>query len=280
MNIFVTGATGRVGSRLVPHLLDRGDSVRVLVRDPKRAQKLTKLGAQIIPGDLLNPASFAHALSGMDVIIHLAAFFRGATPEESHAINLQGTLELAHAALQAGVPRFVFASTNLVYGPGREQPFLETDSLHPAAPYPKAKVEAEQALLELHRTRGLDLRVLRFAFVYGEEDPHLSEGLQWFRNWNPEQQIHMVHHADIAQAVMLAADKQGLSGQIFNVADDEPASAGEIMKLYDEPIAEDAASRPIDPAWHQLVDTAKIREQMGYQPIYPSLQSVIEADTL
>jgi nucleoside-diphosphate-sugar epimerase len=280
MHILVTGATGRVGSRLVPRLLQQGYSVSVLVRQPARAQALKDLGAEIIKGDLLHPASLTHAVTNKNAIIHLAAFFRGATPEETHAVNLDGTLALARAALQAGVSRFIFASTNLVYGPGQMKPFQEDDLPNPAAPYPKTKAAAEQALLELHHTHGLDLRILRLAFVYGENDPHLAEGLQWFRNWNPMQQIHMVHHADIAQAVILAMEAQNIDGQIFNVADDEPVTAAEIMNIYNEQITEESKSRAIDSSWLQIVDTKKIREQLGFKPVHHSLSNAAEAGTL
>jgi nucleoside-diphosphate-sugar epimerase len=280
MNILVTGATGRVGSRLVPRLLQRGDSVRVLVRDLDRAKTLKEHGAEIIKGDLLNPESLTQGVANMDVVIHLAAFFRGATPEESQSVNLEGTLALARASLVAGVPRFIFTSTNLVYGPGYGKLFKEDDPLQPTTPYPMTKAAAEQSLMELHRAQGLGLRIVRLAFVYGEGDPHLQEGLQWFRNWNPMQRIHMVHHADVAQAITLAADKRGIDGQIYNVADDEPVTAAEIMRLYGESVAEDAASRALDPAWQQLVDIEKIRGELGFQTIYPALRDAATADAL
>jgi nucleoside-diphosphate-sugar epimerase len=280
MNILVTGATGRVGSRLVPRLLQRGDSVRVLVRDPDRAQALKEHGAEIIVGDLLHPETLTRGVDNTDAVIHLAAFFRGATPEESQTVNLEGTLALARASLKTGVPRFIFASTNLVYGPGNGELFKEDDPVQPATPYPMTKAAAEQALMELHRLQGLGLRIVRLAFVYGEGDPHLQEGLQWFRNWNPMQKIHMVHHADVAQAIILATDKRGIDGQIYNVADDEPVTAAEIMRLYGEPVAEDAASRALDPAWQQFVDIGKIRGELGFQTIYPALRDAAAADAL
>lgn len=124
------------------------------------------------------------------------------------------------------------------------------------------------------------MRIVRLAFVYGEGDSRLQEGLQWFHNWNPGQKIHMVHHADVAQAIMLVADKKGIDGQIYNVADDEPVEAGEIMRLFGEPIAEDAASREWDTAWMQLVDTQKIREELGFQPVYPRLRDAVAAGAL
>jgi nucleoside-diphosphate-sugar epimerase len=280
MHILVTGGTGRIGSRLVSRLLERGHSVSMLVRQPERVNLIKNQGANLVIGDLLLPDSYSHALTGIDAIIHLAAFFRGATPDETTAVNLESTIVLAKAAMQADVSRFVFASTNLVYGPGNHELFDEESPLNPAAPYPKTKAAAEKALLELYREDGLGLRILRLAFVYGEEDPHLTEGMTWFRKWNPLQQIHMVHHADVAQAVILATESAGIDGQIYNVADNEPVTATEIMQLYNEVSAEEANNRAIDPGWLQLVSTRKIRERLGYKPLYPALRDAVAANVL
>jgi nucleoside-diphosphate-sugar epimerase len=65
------------------------------------------------------------------------------------------------------------------------------------------------------------------------------------------------------------------NGEIYNVADDEPAAAGEIMRLMNEPLPDEADKRPIDVAWQQLVEISKIKEQLGYRPVYPTLQSAV-----
>jgi len=96
MNVLVTGATGRVGSRFVPRLLQqRGVSVSVLVRRPERAESLRRLGAQVVQGDLLQRDTLTKALERIDTIVHLAAFFRGATDAEAHEVNDTGTEMLA-----------------------------------------------------------------------------------------------------------------------------------------------------------------------------------------
>lgn len=280
MKILVTGATGKVGSRLVPRLLEQGHEVRMLVRDAERARFLVNQGAEPVLGDLLQPDSLKSAVRGTDAVVHLAAFFRGASPEDAYAVNLIGTVALAHAALEAGGTRFIYTSTNLVYGAGQDRRFCEADAPNPSSPYPESKASSERALLELHRSSGLGLRILRLAFVYGDGDPHLAEGLQWFRNWNPSQQIHLVHHADVGQAIMLAARADDIDGEIYNVADDEPAAAADIMLLLKEPISDGADKRPIDYAWQQLVDTSKIKEKLGYRPAYPRLSSAALAGAL
>lgn len=280
MNILVTGATGRIGSRLVPRLVQRGHSVRMLVRQPDRASHLGVQGAEIVAGDLLQQETVAKAVAGMDAIIHLAAFFRGATPEEAKAVNFDGTLSLARAALHAGVPRFAFTSTSLVYGPGHGELFHEEDPPRPSGPYPESKVAAERALMDLHQTRGLGLRIVRLAFVYGDDDPHLKEGMQWFRKWNPIQKMHLVHHTDVAQAMMLLADTPGIDGQIYNVADDEPVTIAELMQLHGESSPQDAMGRELDAAWQQILDTTKIRNELGFKAMYPALRNAVRDEVL
>ena len=110
MTILVTGATGKVGSRLARRLAARGLRVRAFVRDPARAA----LGdIELAVGDLLDPGTLSKAVTGVDAIVHCAAFFRGATPEQAHATNDLGTQQLARAAIAAGVKRFLFTSTGL-----------------------------------------------------------------------------------------------------------------------------------------------------------------------
>jgi UDP-glucose 4-epimerase len=111
MKILVTGATGKVGSRLAKRLAQRGDQVRALVRDPARAADLREAHIELAEGDPLRPESLPPAVRGVDAVVHCAAFFRGATPEQAQAVNELGTQHLASAARAASVKRFVFTST-------------------------------------------------------------------------------------------------------------------------------------------------------------------------
>ncbi|WP_342089490.1 NAD-dependent epimerase/dehydratase family protein, partial [Dyadobacter sp. OTU695] len=109
MKILVTGATGKVGSRLVPRLIAKGYDVSILVRDVAKAGGLIELGAKPITGDLFEPATLPAAVSGMDAVIHLAALFRTFTDNEGIIkTNREGSIALAQAAHEAGVKRFVF----------------------------------------------------------------------------------------------------------------------------------------------------------------------------
>ncbi len=280
MDLFVTGATGKVGSRFVPRLLQRGHHVKVLVRDASKLDWLHRQGAKIIEGDLLQPERYLDTLRGSDVVVHLAAQFRGVDENTTRTANIDGSVALARAALDAGVPRFVFSSTNHVYGSGEHsRPSREEDELHPAFAYPQSKADAEAALLTLHREDGLGLRIVRFPFVYGERDPHIEEVLPFFRRWNPARRIHMAHHADISQALMLAASTPGIDGRIYNVADDAPISVAEMLQLHNTVISPEALQQEYDP-WDMIVDTTRIRDELHYRPIYPSFYAARDAGAL
>ncbi|MEW9534356.1 NAD-dependent epimerase/dehydratase family protein [Microbispora sp. NPDC049125] len=278
MTILVTGATGRVGSRFVPRLLQQAEPVRVLVRDLGRAEFLGRLGAQIVVGDLRDTGTLDDALKDVDAVVHLGAAFRGVSDEEAAAINHTATVKLAESALRVGVTRFVYASTTLVYGPGRGRPALEADEpAPPARAYPTSKAAAEKALLQLHQAEGLPLRIARLAFVYGDGDPHLAESLLWARDWPLHQRLHLVHHADVGQALIRAIRANGVDGQVFNVADDAPVTALELLNLNGEPIAEDAASRTLGDPWEGIADTSKIRRELGFRPVYPTVYTAKDA---
>ena len=218
MKILVTGATGKVGSRLAQRLAQRGDQVRAMVRDPARAADLRKAGIELAAGDLLQADSLAAAVRGVDAVVHCAAFFRGATPEQAHAVNDLGSRHLASAARAASVKRFVFTSTGLVYGPRGGRPAREDDDCAPVDGYPASKLAAERFLLALE---GLDVRVLRLPFVYGDGDPHIEEALPMMRTFPPTQRMSIGHHADIAQAVARVLDSPSPKYRIYNVVDDE-----------------------------------------------------------
>src|SRR5690606_6684815 len=130
----------------------------------------------------------------------------------------QGTQHLARAARAANVRRFIFTSTGLVYGPTNGRPARESDDCKPIAAYPVSKLAAERFLFSVE---GLDVRVLRLPFVYGDGDAHIAEAVPMMRTAPPTQRMSIVHHVDVAQAVALLLDAAAPGHRIYNVCDDE-----------------------------------------------------------
>ncbi|MBZ5712893.1 NAD-dependent epimerase/dehydratase family protein [Nannocystis pusilla] len=275
MKILVTGATGKVGSRLARRLADRGHHVRALVRDPGRADALRGRDVDLVRGDLLDVASLAAAVRGVDAVVHCAAFFRGATPEQAHAVNDGGTQHLASAARAAAVKRFVFTSTGLVYGGTGGRTASEDDPCTPVPAYPVSKLAAERALFALD---GIDVRVLRLPFVYGDGDPHIEEAVPMMRGFPPAQRMSIAHHADVAQAVFRVLETASPSHRIYNVADDEAPDLATLFASVGAPPPDGSAAEAARP-FDVVLDVRRIREDLGFRPQYPRLQDAIAAGT-
>lgn len=278
--ILLTGATGRIGSRLAPRLVACGHAVRALVRSPDQAAPLRQNGIDPITGDLREDATVIGAVRDVDVVVHAAAAFRGVAGAEMDATNVRATTRLADAAAAAGVTRFVFASTNLVYGTGADRPARESDAIDAEHPYPRSKAAAEAALIACAQARSLDVRILRFAFVYGDGDPHLADSIAWLRNWPSHKRLHMLHHRDVAGAVSRAIAAPGTAERVFNIADDCPVTAYELMTVLGAPVAADAATRTLHAPWESIVDTTLARTTLGFHPAFPTIYQAIAANAL
>jgi uncharacterized protein YbjT (DUF2867 family) len=134
--ILVTGATGVVGTALIPELLQRGHRVRALVRDPRRLGP-QRVNVQIALVDLGDPHGLRHALRGVDTVIHLAAAIRDQPPRRVEEVNGLGTVRLLRAAERTGVERFVFFSAL------NATPFQRTRFFRSKALAEEAVVQAE-----------------------------------------------------------------------------------------------------------------------------------------
>lgn len=273
MKILLTGATGKIGSRLGKRLAQRGAHVRALVRDATLASTLLDEGIELAEGDLLNPASLDAAVRGMDAVVHCAAFFRGATPEQAHAVNDVGTRALARAARDAEVSRFVFMSTGLVYGPTRGHPAREDDACAPIDAYPASKLAAERSLLAL---AGLEVRVLRLPFVYGDGDPHIAEVIPFMRGFPAAQRMSVAHHVDVAQAVTRLLDAASPGYRVYNVVDDEAPSLATLFAAVGEP-PPDGSNAERARAFDAIMDGRRIRDDLGFEPRFPRLADAIAA---
>ena len=242
MKIAMTGATGRVGSRLLPRLREQGHDVRTLTHR------------------LADRNAVEELVSDVDAVVHVAAALRTSTDFEG--VNVHDTRALAESA--AKVPLFVHISTNLVYPGGLGRPATEDDPTDPDpafGDYPRTKALGEEAVLD---TR--EATILRLAFVYGDGDPHLEESLRWASTWPGHQRLHMVHHADVAQAVVKVLESG--AGGIFNVADDSPITAVELHLLNGLTPSEEAVQQEFDP-WRGIVSTNRARRENGFRPRYP-----------
>ena len=147
----VTGATGFLGWHVTRQLLDRGDSVRVLVRDPKRLRELD--GVEAVRGDLRDAESLSKAVQGCALVFHVAADYRlwSRDPNELYRSNVQGTRNVLNEARRAGVERVVYTSTVGCIGVpekgvGNENNPVSLDDM--VGTYKRSKFLAEKVALE------------------------------------------------------------------------------------------------------------------------------------
>jgi UDP-glucose 4-epimerase len=260
--LLLTGATGLVGSRLLPRLAQDGIECRALVR----SDVSLPTGITGVRGDLADPGALRTAVEGVDAVVHLAALFRTDDDAAIWRANLDGTRNLV-AAVQERAPRarFVMSSTGNVYDADATRPALETDACSPTAAYPASKVAAEQLL----RDSELTSVVLRLPFVYGEGDGHLAAipALASRFGRHPAHSYSVAHHRDIATAVRLALTGV-MDGRIVNVTDDAPVTVFEMARLAGQPI--DGSAEPLTNPWSGRMDGTLIRE-LGFLPSVPTI---------
>ena len=157
--LLLTGATGSIGSRLLPLLLERGEDVRCLVREPRRLGE-RRVDVQIALGDLgemSDPYLVRQALRGVDTVVHLAATIRDQPPHRIEELNGLATVRLLRAAERSGVRRFVFFSALNAAAAQRTRFF-------------RAKWLAEQAVA----SSPLETTVFAPSIVYDHSDPWVT----------------------------------------------------------------------------------------------------------
>jgi len=256
-SVLLTGATGLVGTRLLPRLADAGFACRALARRDIDAPA----NVTVVRGDLEDPDSLVAAVEGADAVVHLAALFRTQDEAAIWRANLDGTRNLV-AAVRAGAPdaRFVLASTSNVYDDAAPRPSREDDPCAPTHAYPASKLAAEQHL----RASGLTWSILRFPFVYGDGDGHLAmmPRLAPSMGLHPARAYSVAHHRDIMNAVALALSG-ALDGQIVNIADDAPVTIFEMAALAGDPI--EGSAEPLDNPWAGRMDVSRAR-RLGFRP--------------
>lgn len=276
MRILILGATGVLGRRVLPRLVERGHHVRAVVRDPSRAQALAALGVEMLAGDILDPASLHTAAPGCDAALHLATAIpkAGGDWSRNDRIRREGTRNLLAAAAAGGVRRYVQQSIVMLYGDTGQQIVDESAPLR-VAPVIQSAAEMEQAV----QTAALDWCILRGGLFYGAGAGLEDEWREAARAGalqlpgDGSDLISLVHVVDMARAVVLAVEGAA-PGSIYNVVDDEPAHYADLFAYVAAQVGgpDPQAGGPRRRASFGC-SNARIKRELGWQPAYPSYRS-------
>ena len=170
MTILVTGGTGYVGGALVRALRNRNEQVRVLARKTSKTEHLTKLGVEIVWGDILDQSSIETALDGCDTLYHAAAIYEMWVPDKNHLMRteVEGTRNTMAAAHNRGVKKVIYTSTAFTIGEERGQIGNETTPHRGyfCTTYEKAKYQAEM-VVQQYVEQGLPVIIVNPSGVYG-----------------------------------------------------------------------------------------------------------------
>lgn len=246
--ILINGAGGFIGRHLVETFLRSGYQVRasdIASADLSWAQAQ---GVEIVHASLDDPKAIEKSVQGTDMVVHSAAIFNLSVPRNTIVqTNVDGTRHYCKAAVKHNVERFVFFSTSGIYGVPKKAFITEDGAKNPRNPYEESKWLSEQCAMSFHKKHGLPVVAIRPTLVYGPGSRYgQALYLSLFSSlkcWGIDSLYlprggkinHQVHVTDVCQAVKLLAETNAqVEGDVFNVADREPTSAGEIISCLGE----------------------------------------------
>ncbi len=314
----VTGTAGFIGSHLLETLLRLNQRVIGLDNfSTGSGQNLEEVRTLVGPaawenhvhilGDLRNLDTCKRAVTGVDLVLHQAAL--GSVPRSladpigSHSSNVTGLLNLLVASRDAGVKRFVYASSSSVYGDHPGLPKVEHETGHCLSPYAATKLANEIYADVFARAYGLETVGLRYFNAFGpRQDPDgayaaviprwiaaLASGEPVWINGDGQTSRDFCYVANVVQANLLAATTQtpGAVNQVYNVAAHARTTLNELfgllrdkLALFDPDLVHSQPRyrdfRPGD-VRHSLADISKAQRLLGYQPSHDVDAGLTEA---
>lgn len=295
----VTGGAGFIGSNIVEELLRRGE--RVVVLDDLSTGRRQNLDAalrtrpagapdpEIVEGDIRDRAIVRTAVRGVTHVLHQAALpsvqRSVEDPESSHAVNATGTLNLLVAARDAGVRRFVYASSSSVYGDSPELPKVESMTTSPLSPYAVSKLAGEHYCRSFHGLYGFETVSLRYFNIFGPRQDPTSQYAAVVPNFvkaatsgkpptvfgDGQQSRDFTYIENAVDANLKACEAPGTAcGRAYNIACGERVTLLQLLKILGRVTG--AAIRPVHErprpgdVRHSLADIQEARRHLGYEP--------------
>jgi nucleoside-diphosphate-sugar epimerase len=287
----VTGGGGFIGSNLARALLGRGDHVRVLDNfSSGNRRNLDEIAAEveIVEGELRSYERVHNAIRGIELVFHQGAL--PSVPRSVHdplttsAVNVEGTLNVLLAARDEDVRRVVFASSSSVYGNVGELPRRENQHTDPISPYGVSKLAAERYCVAFSRVYALETVALRYFNVFGPNQdptsqyaavvPRFIAAVQAGRSvpihGDGTQSRDFTYVSNVVDANLLAAEAEGVSGSVLNVATGRPVTVNGLADAIGEtlglPVEKEYLPQRAGDVRDSWADCGEARRLLGYEP--------------
>lgn len=294
--ILVTGADGFIGSHLVEQLVSAGFDVRALVQynsfsswgwlddSPVRDE------IEVVMGDVRDPGQMRKVVEGVHTVYHLASLiaipYSYQAPSSYVDTNVQGTLNVMQAALDAGVARIIHTSTSEVYGTARYVPINEEHPLQAQSPYSASKIGADAIAFSYHSSFGLPVTIARPFNTYGPRQSaraviptvitQLLTGKTSLKlgSLHPTRDFNYV--LDTCKGFMSLAACGEAVGKTINIGSGSEISIGDTVRLIASIVGVDATiecdNQRLRPAASEVerlcCDNTKIAALTGFKPAY------------
>jgi UDP-N-acetylglucosamine/UDP-N-acetyl-alpha-D-glucosaminouronate 4-epimerase len=289
--VLVTGGAGFIGSNLVRRLLELGDDVRVLDNfstggRPNLADIADDL--EVVEGELRSYERVHNATRGVELVFHQGALpsvpRSVQDPLTTGAVNVEGTLNALLAARDEGVRRVVFASSSSVYGNSGELPRAESQFPDPISPYAVSKLAAERYCVSFSRVYELETVVLRYFNVFGPRQDPTSQYAAVVPRFiaaidageavpvygDGEQSRDFTYVDNVVEANLRAADADGVSGAVLNVATGRQLSVNALADTIGDVLGKPVEKEYLPPRAGDVrdswADVAEARRALGWEP--------------
>ena len=296
--VLITGAEGFIGSHLTELLLTKGYEVRAFILynsfsswgwldtlDPELHR-----GLEVFSGDIRDPHGVKAAMTGCDVVLHLAALivipYSYHSPDTYIDTNIKGTLNVLQAARELKVSRVIHTSTSEVYGTARYVPINEEHPLSGQSPYSASKIAADQLAYSFYASFGLPLVIARPFNTYGPRQSaraviptiimQLAAGQRIIKlgSLHPTRDFNYV--ADVVKGFLATLESSAGIGEVVNFGSNFEISIGDTARLIAEVMgveieidSDDQRFRPekseVDRLW---ADNTKALNLFGWSPSY------------
>lgn len=252
----VTGGAGMVGSNIVKKLCRQGAEVTVLDNlsaypfDYFNGFGVGRMNSvHFITGDILNKTLVCDTIKRVDIVIHAAAYADVEASIKNYDLDFQnnvvGTHHIIDACKKYGIKKFVFISSASVYGAGGNGAFIESQPVCPISTYANSKLWGERQTKLFYELYGVPTTSLRYFSVYGSPQVPKKGSHSWciaifamlakkrksITVYGDGNQIRdFIHVSDIADATILAAEKESTNGKIINIGTGKQTNINEIVK--------------------------------------------------